>query len=179
MFRLGVHCIIATWSTPGWLWRFTPELMAETSWIGRTSSVSARPLGVFAVPQKWPSQIGPTINQARGVHPQIADRFDLTLECIRRHYLDPDKPNLLSDRLRYYGDFFALFRDFDAYVRFFLLDDLLTPDRDAVRSLFPGDVITGFTAPAHAVTPEEYSAFRLNSLEFVQARSGRIRALGL
>lgn len=29
-----------------------------------------------------------TINGARGFHPRIKDRFDLTLECIRRHYRD-------------------------------------------------------------------------------------------
>jgi hypothetical protein len=28
-----------------------------------------------------------TINAQRGCHPRIRDRFDLTLECIRRHYL--------------------------------------------------------------------------------------------
>ncbi len=28
----------------------------------------------------------PTINGARGLHPQIGDRFDLTLECIRLYY---------------------------------------------------------------------------------------------
>ena len=27
----------------------------------------------------------PTINGARGMHPRIRDRFDLTLECIRRY----------------------------------------------------------------------------------------------
>ena len=27
-----------------------------------------------------------TINGARGFHPRIADRFDMTLECVRRHY---------------------------------------------------------------------------------------------
>ena len=33
-----------------------------------------------------------TINGARGFHPRIADRFDLTLECIRRHYLGESSP---------------------------------------------------------------------------------------
>ena len=33
-----------------------------------------------------------TINGARGVHPRIADRFDLTAECIRRHYLGIESP---------------------------------------------------------------------------------------
>ena len=32
------------------------------------------------IDRKW------TINQARGCNRRIADRFDLTLECIRRHY---------------------------------------------------------------------------------------------
>lgn len=39
----------------------------------------------------------PTINGARGCHAQIADRFDLTLECIRRHYLGQRSP--LADTL--------------------------------------------------------------------------------
>lgn len=33
-----------------------------------------------------------TINGARGFHPRIADRFDLTLECIRRHYRGESSP---------------------------------------------------------------------------------------
>jgi hypothetical protein len=33
-----------------------------------------------------------TINGARGFNRKIADRFDLTLECIRRHYLGQDSP---------------------------------------------------------------------------------------
>ncbi len=37
---------------------------------------------------KWPR----TINQARGTRRKVSDRFDLTLECIRRHYLQQDSP---------------------------------------------------------------------------------------
>jgi hypothetical protein len=33
-----------------------------------------------------------TINQRRGCHGRIRDRFDLTLECVRRHYLDEPSP---------------------------------------------------------------------------------------
>jgi hypothetical protein len=39
----------------------------------------------------------------------------LTLECIRRHYLD--EPSPLSDTLARYADFFGLFGDFAGYVR--------------------------------------------------------------
>jgi hypothetical protein len=60
-----------------------------------------------------------TINGARGFHPKIKDRFDLTVECIRRHYVDDPSP--LSDTLARYEDFFGLFGDFRGYVDFFLL----------------------------------------------------------
>jgi len=33
-----------------------------------------------------------TINGARGCHPRIKDRFDLTVECIRLHYSAQDSP---------------------------------------------------------------------------------------
>jgi len=36
----------------------------------------------------------PSINQARGTTSQIGDRMDLTLECIRRHYLAQADPLL-------------------------------------------------------------------------------------
>lgn len=48
-----------------------------------------------------------------------ADRFDLTLECIRRHYLGQRSP--LGETLARYRDFFALFEDFSGYVEFFMV----------------------------------------------------------
>tara|TARA_Y100000588_G_scaffold13323_1_gene14335 strand:- start:1133 stop:1699 length:567 start_codon:yes stop_codon:yes gene_type:complete len=50
-----------------------------------------------------------TINGARGLNQKIADRFDLTLECIRRFYLKQSSP--LSDTLDRYMSFFNLFQD--------------------------------------------------------------------
>ena len=76
-----------------------------------------------------------TINGARGFHPRIKDRFDLTVECIRRHYSNERSP--LSDTLARYADFFALFGDFPGYVEFFLLQDLVTEDYSAVRFFTP------------------------------------------
>ncbi len=58
-----------------------------------------------------------TINGARGFHPKIKDRFDLTLECVCRHYSGLLSP--LCERLARYGDFFALFIKFEGYVHFF------------------------------------------------------------
>ena len=77
-----------------------------------------------------------TINQARGINSRIADRFDLTLECIRRHYLRLWSP--LADALDRYVDFFELFGGFGGYVEFFLLEDLVAPD-GSVRFFKPFD----------------------------------------
>jgi hypothetical protein len=104
-----------------------------------------------------PDQTGWTINQSRGMNSAIADRFDLTLECIRRNYSDPGAVNPLGDRLGYYDDFFALFGDFDTYVRFFLLEDLLVEGGGAVRSLVSGHSLTGFRVPAFASSAAEYA----------------------
>ena len=68
-----------------------------------------------------------TINMARGCHPRIKDRFDLTVECIRRHYLD--EPSPLRDPLARYADFFGLFGDFAGYTDFFYLQDLVNERR--------------------------------------------------
>ena len=58
-----------------------------------------------------------TINGARGTNQRIQDRFDLTLECIRRFYAKEDSP--LAAALARYSDYFELFKDFRGYVQFF------------------------------------------------------------
>ena len=110
-----------------------------------------------------------TINQRRGTHPRIADRFDLTLECIRRHYLGQASP--LADTLELYPEFFGLFGDFRGYVDFFLLQDLVTDDSATVRFFLP---FADFTTRAIPKTLEEYRLYRQASLEFVGARNAQI-----
>jgi hypothetical protein len=78
-----------------------------------------------------------TINGARGFTRKIADRMDLTLECIRRHYLG--EPSPLGETLQRYADFFALFGTFPGYVEFFLLQDLVTNDYADIRFFMPFD----------------------------------------
>jgi hypothetical protein len=51
--------------------------------------------GYIVFPRNRPGQTGQTINQSGGFHPAIRDRFDLTLECIRRHYSEPAAENPL------------------------------------------------------------------------------------
>jgi len=78
-----------------------------------------------------------TINETRGCHNQILDRFDLTLECIRLHYTGQENP--LDDTLQTYGDFFKLFETFQGYVDHFLLQDLVTSDYSEVKFYLPFD----------------------------------------
>ncbi|WP_352311546.1 hypothetical protein, partial [Psychrobacter sp. W2-37-MNA-CIBAN-0211] len=84
--------------------------------------------------------------------------FDLTLECIRRHYEGEASP--LDQALLRHADFFRLFEDFRGYVDFFLLQDLVTDDYTSVRFFTPFD---NFTTPALPGTPEAYERYRANT----------------
>jgi len=110
-----------------------------------------------------------TINGARGFNRKIRDRFDLTLECIRRHYLGEHSP--LGETLARYSDFFALFEDFRGYIEFFTLQDLVTDDCCAVRFFMPFDDFNTSSVPGDGDTYKEY---RNLSIEFIKARSRRI-----
>ncbi|MBA3361059.1 MAG: hypothetical protein H0T94_06265 [Acidimicrobiia bacterium] len=114
-----------------------------------------------------------TINQARGFTRSISDRFDLTLECIRRHYSDLGSP--LAATLARYTNFFALFGDFRGYVSFFLLDDLVTDDH-SVNFFMPFDDFRPPSVPRDVPTYREY---RRRSIEFIEARNRRIKQLDL
>ena len=104
----------------------------------------------------------------RDEHGSISDRFDLTVECIRRHYLDQESP--LAAALSRYADFFDLFGDFRGYVSFFLLDDLVTDDVD-VKFFMPFDDFRPPSVPKDVVTYKEY---RRRSIDFIEARNHRI-----
>ena len=114
-----------------------------------------------------------TINQARGCNKSIADRFDLTVECIRRHYSGQWSP--LAKTLSLYADFFALFGDFGGYACFFLLDDLVTADLD-VNFFMP---FHDFKPPAIPHDIDTYTEYRRRAIEFIEARNQRIEQLGL
>lgn len=110
-----------------------------------------------------------TINQARGCTRRIGDRFDLTLECIRRHYGNGKSP--LSDVLTRYARFFDLFGDFSGYVEFFLLHDLVSSDFSAVKLSAPFDDFSGSPIPNGA---DEYRAYESAARAFIEARNQRI-----
>jgi hypothetical protein len=112
-----------------------------------------------------------TINAARGCHPRVKDRFDLTVECVRRYYRDEDSP--LRPTLARYGDFFRLFGDFRGYVVFFLLQDLVTEDFSAVRFFAPFKEFQSWPVPEDRAA---YLAYRERAVGFLQARNRRISA---
>jgi hypothetical protein len=110
-----------------------------------------------------------TINGARGVNHKIQDRFDLTLECIRRHYLNQQSP--LTDVLERNNNFFKLFSDFKGYVNYFLLQDLVYKDCVAIK--FWSNFDNFETAPLPK-DKDEYLSYKSELLGFVQARNQRI-----
>ena len=109
-----------------------------------------------------------TINGARGFDRRISDRFDLTLECIRRHYMNLESP--LAPTLARYADFFALFGDFPGYVKFFLLDDLVRDD-NGIKFFMPFDDFNTRAVPQDLASYKEY---RRRSIDFIYARNQRI-----
>lgn len=110
-----------------------------------------------------------TINGARGFSWLIADRFDLTMECIRRHYRGEAHP--LASTLNAYSDFFALFGNFHGYTEFFLLQDLVTADHQAVKFFTDFD---DFRTPALPGSVDEYLSYRERAMVFITSRNRRI-----
>lgn len=110
-----------------------------------------------------------TINQARGWNRSISDRFDLTLEAIRRHYSGLDSP--LAFTLSSYADFFALFGDFRGYVSHFLLQDLVEADFSTVRFFMP---FNDFKSPAVPNDIDTYREYRRRAIAFIAERNARI-----
>lgn len=114
-----------------------------------------------------------TINQARGcLRRTIADRLDLTVECIRRHYLRMDDLSRLGITLDRYRSFFGLFGSFKGYVEFFLLQDLVSSDYSSVKVFPPFDNFKSSAVPNDLAT---YLDFRRRSIEFLDARNRRIQ----
>lgn len=109
----------------------------------------------------FPKRIG-GINQTRGCHPLIKDRWDLSLECIRRYYQGENSP--LRETLDEDKRFFDLFVDFKGFVDYFYLQDCVTPDYKAVYFwLGNGD----FNANPLPQTVEEYLEWINKETEFV------------
>lgn len=111
-----------------------------------------------------------TINGARGLNARIRDRFDITLECIRRHYDGLDSP--LAEALERYRSFFNLFGNFRGYVEFFHLQDLVSEDFSRVNFFMLFD--ENFPTNPCPSSIKEYESYISNMINFVSSRSHRI-----
>lgn len=110
-----------------------------------------------------------TINKARGCSRKICDRIDYTLECIRLYYLDKNMKTPLQSCFIKYDFFFELFGCFENYVKFFLLDDLVSHDYKNVLS-FTGDIDFNNPCPNES----NYSEYIKNNIDFINKRNKRI-----
>ena len=110
-----------------------------------------------------------TINGSRGLNRSIKDRFDLTLECIRRFYINESSP--LSDTFQRYSSFFSLFQDFRGYKDFFLLQDLVEGNDLSIKFFLPFD---SFDQPPLPSNVEEYQSYKKHLIGFVRARNQRM-----
>ncbi len=111
-----------------------------------------------------------SINQAKGTSSVISDRWDLTMECIRRFYLGEKSP--LSNVLEKDKAFFDLFCDFKGYVDYFLLQDCVSEDYTKV-DLWCGDSF--FEKNGLPLTMDDYFKFIGRQLEFLDKRNDRIK----
>ena len=110
-----------------------------------------------------------SMNQRRGTSTVISDRWDLTLECIRRYYNGEDSP--LYKVIESDKDFFNLFVDFKGYVDFFLLQDCVSDDYSKV-DIWCGDAT--FEKSGLPETVEDYFEFIRKEHEFLDKRNARI-----
>ena len=111
-----------------------------------------------------------SMNQRRGMSTKIRDRWDLTLECIRRYYAGEESP--LSKYIESDKAFFDLFVDFKGYVDFFLLQDCVSDDYSKV-DIWCGDA--SFQKSGQPETVEEYLKFLYKEHMFLDKRNSRIQ----
>jgi len=166
-FRISSDTIASTHE------RYVPDLWASVDEESqRAFNRAFYTVGGFIVFPRHPG----SLNQRRGWDRSIADRFDLTLECIRRHYLELD-PNPLGAVLSEDAAFFGLFGSgasgFQSYVEFFHLQDLV--DGLSVRWLDgTQDDTWSFSKPALPGNAIAYRRYLESLRGFVEARNERI-----
>ena len=108
------------------------------------------------------------MNQARGCHKRICDRWDLTLECIRRYYKGESSP--LEKAIHKSESFFKLFVDFKGYVDYFLLQDCVDGNYN-VKFWLNTPLFESNPMPK---TFESYLEWIQSQIQFVEQRNKRI-----
>jgi hypothetical protein len=113
-----------------------------------------------------------SINQWRGKNKQIQDRFDLTLECIKRFYDGEQNP--LNETLNKDKWFFDLFVNFKGYIDFFFLNDLVSLSYKQIK-FFLGNYNDVFIRPPFPQNKHEWQKLYDNQMNFLQQRTNRIK----
>lgn len=112
-----------------------------------------------------------SINQRRGCSHYIKDRWDLTMECIRRHYTGESHPLEKCFNAPVTKDFFNLFVDFKGFVDFFFFQDCVSEDYSKVNLWYDTELFVKNPIPTE-VGP--YLEFIRKELEFAEKRNQRI-----
>ncbi len=110
-----------------------------------------------------------SMNQNKGTNSLISDRWDLTLECIRRYYNGQDSPlysTIVGDR-----KFYDLFIDFKGFVDFFFLQDCVSDDYSQVDIWCEDAEFVEYGLPK---TVDEYFEFINKEFIFLDKRNKRI-----
>lgn len=110
-----------------------------------------------------------SMNRARGCHPRICDRWDLSLECIRRYYNGEESP--LMKAIEESKGFFKLFIDFKGYVDFFFLQDCVDKDYN-VKLWLKTPLFVSYPLPMNL---EDYRAWIDTQMDFTERRNQRIK----
>ena len=110
-----------------------------------------------------------TLNIKRGISKYIRDRFDYTLECIKRYYDVSNRESPLLNDIEKNREFFDLFHDFKTYVDFFFLNDLV----DANYNVMSFTNVIDFEH-AYPRDRDEYKLYLKNMMDFYKARNERI-----
>ena len=158
-------------------WGFSEEISGEMEKEVENFTKIARTIGGHIIFPKNPIDAPTglqTINQERGkMNNGIEDRFDLTLECIRRYYKNEKSP--LYDKIKEYDYYFTLFNDFEGFCDFFLLQELTLYNCTEINYFLPPS--RDFDPTPHPKTPDEYNTYRDKSIAFINKRNERIRAI--
>jgi len=166
-YHLSSNSIIQTYSdweeTKTLIKKINYEKFAEFQNIGNT-------IGSFIIFPSNNIDNLPTISQERFANIRICDRFDLTLECIKRFYDKIDNP--LYETLKRYENYFELFTDFKGYCTFFFLNDLTLDNFSRINFFLPFNDFYALPIPK---TTKEYNIYKKNVIKFYKCRNNRIK----
>lgn len=107
-----------------------------------------------------------SLNQRKGNSPLVEDRFDITLNSIRKFYQNENTDYPLRKELENDREFFSWFVDFESYVSFFYLDDLV--DRKS------GEILFFSEDKPLPISKASYLKYKDNVLSFLEKRNRRI-----